>query len=98
MRKAFSGIWHEERNLADPDVIGELAIAAGLPPSLLERTTKKRPNLVTRQIYKTPSVLDIWCTVDVLDGEIFWGQDRLELLDGALSTRRAAFVQEVPTS
>ena len=99
MRKAFSGIWHEERNLADPDVIGELAIAAGLPPSLLERDHQEAAQSVYEAnlqdaigsgIFGAPSY--------VLDGEIFWGQDRLELLDGALSTRRAAFVQEVPMS
>ena len=27
----------------------------------------------------------------VLDGEVFWGQDRLELLDDALSSQRAAY-------
>jgi len=27
----------------------------------------------------------------VLDGEVFWGQDRLELLDDALASGRAAY-------
>ncbi|OYZ90635.1 MAG: hypothetical protein B7Y01_02460 [Xanthobacter sp. 17-67-6] len=28
----------------------------------------------------------------VLEGEVFWGQDRIDLLDDALATRRAPFV------
>ena len=31
----------------------------------------------------------------VLDGEVFWGQDRLELLDDALASGRAPFVADV---
>jgi 2-hydroxychromene-2-carboxylate isomerase len=30
----------------------------------------------------------------VLDGEIFWGQDRLDLLDDALTSNRAPFKPE----
>jgi 2-hydroxychromene-2-carboxylate isomerase len=30
----------------------------------------------------------------VLDGEVFWGQDRLELLENALASMRAPFTPE----
>jgi 2-hydroxychromene-2-carboxylate isomerase len=30
----------------------------------------------------------------VLDGEVFWGQDRIDLLDDALSSGRAPFTSE----
>ena|ERR1700733_1073568 len=95
MRKAFSGIWSEERNLADPDIIIELAAAVGLPPSLLEQGRQETAQLtyetnlqdaINTGVFGAPSY--------VLDGEIFWGQDRLDLLDLALSTRRAAFIPE----
>ncbi|HVE21555.1 MAG TPA: 2-hydroxychromene-2-carboxylate isomerase [Acidocella sp.] len=97
MRKAFAGIWHEERNLADPSVIIELAVAAGLPASLLDRDHQEAAQLayeanlqdaIDSGVFGAPSY--------VLDDEIFWGQDRLELLDIALSTRRAAVIPEVP--
>jgi 2-hydroxychromene-2-carboxylate isomerase len=98
MRKAFAAIWYEERNLADPDVIIELAIATGLPPGLLGQDHQETAQLayeanlqdaINAGVFGAPSY--------VLEGEIFWGQDRLELLDLALSTRRAAFIPEVPT-
>jgi 2-hydroxychromene-2-carboxylate isomerase len=31
----------------------------------------------------------------VLDGEVFWGQDRLDLLDDALASGRAPFKPDV---
>ena len=37
MRRAFAGVWEEERNLADPRVVAELAEAAGLELGLAAR-------------------------------------------------------------
>ncbi|HEY1858159.1 2-hydroxychromene-2-carboxylate isomerase [Acidocella sp.] len=97
MRKAFAAIWYEERNLADPEIMIELAVAAGLPSSLLEPDHQATAQFAYEEnlqdaidagVFGAPSY--------VLEGEIFWGQDRLELLEIALSTRRAAFIPEVP--
>lgn len=93
MRKAFAAIWHEERNLADPDVIIELAVATGLPPSLLEQDHQATAQLAYEANLKDAIDTGVFGAPSyVFEGEIFWGQDRLELLDMALSTRRAAFV------
>jgi 2-hydroxychromene-2-carboxylate isomerase len=95
MRKAFAGIWHEERNLADPDVIAELAVATGLPPGLLEQDHQAAAQIVYEKNLQDAIDIGVFGAPSyVLDGEVFWGQDRLDLLDIALSARRAPFVPE----
>ena len=96
LRRAFAGVWAEDRNLADPLMIAELAEEAGLDSaSLLDlaqgSTTEalyalNLENAVNGDVFGSPAY--------VLDGEVFWGQDRLELLDDALTTGRAPFKAE----
>ncbi|MGO4704876.1 2-hydroxychromene-2-carboxylate isomerase [Microvirga sp. 2MCAF38] len=93
LRRSFAGIWEEERDLANPLVIAELAEAAGLDSSsLMDVATGSvteaiyalnLENAVAGDVFGSPSY--------VLDSEVFWGQDRLELLDDALTTGRAPY-------
>jgi 2-hydroxychromene-2-carboxylate isomerase len=93
LRRAFSAVWEEERNLGDPLVLAELAEQAGLDSSTLMGiatgdTTEaiyalNLENAVGGDVFGSPAY--------VLDGEVFWGQDRLELLDDALASGRAAY-------
>jgi len=93
LRRVFSAIWEEERNLADPLVLMELAEQAGLDSSSLMdiatgSTTEavyalNLENAVANDVFGSPAY--------VLDGEVFWGQDRLDLLDDALSSGRAPY-------
>jgi 2-hydroxychromene-2-carboxylate isomerase len=97
MRRAFKGIWEEERNLADPVVIAELAESVRLDStSLLEAAqgdmteavyALNLENAVAANVFGSPAY--------VLDGEVFWGQDRLELLDDALRSGRRAYSSQV---
>jgi 2-hydroxychromene-2-carboxylate isomerase len=93
LRRAFAGVWEEERNLADPIVVAELAEAAGLDSTSLIETARgsmtealyglNLENAVANDVFGSPGY--------VLDGEVFWGQDRLELLDDALASGRPPF-------
>jgi 2-hydroxychromene-2-carboxylate isomerase len=93
LRRAFAAIWEEERNLADPLVISELAEQVGLDStSLLEMAQGSTAeaiyalnleNAVGGDVFGSPAY--------VLDGEVFWGQDRLDLLDDALASGRSAY-------
>jgi 2-hydroxychromene-2-carboxylate isomerase len=81
-------LWEREENLADPATIAAAAERAGLdaaalraagPPdaeldALLEQYTEEA---VKAGVFGAPSYV-------LPSGEIFWGQDRLELLDRAL--------------
>jgi 2-hydroxychromene-2-carboxylate isomerase len=93
MRRAMAGVWEEERNLADPLVIAELAEAAGLDSTSLLNTAGgtmteavyalNLENAVAADVFGSPAY--------VLDGEVFWGQDRLDLLDDALTSGRPPY-------
>jgi 2-hydroxychromene-2-carboxylate isomerase len=93
LRRAFRGVWEEERNLEDPRVIAELAEAVGLDSAPLMTmaqgdTTEalyalNLENAVAADVFGSPAY--------VVDGEVFWGQDRLELLDDALRSGRPAY-------
>lgn len=93
LRRAFAAIWEEERNLADPLVMAELAEAAGLDSTSLMEIAQGNTaeaiyalnleNAVAADVFGSPSY--------VLDGEVFWGQDRLDLLDDALTSGRPPY-------
>jgi 2-hydroxychromene-2-carboxylate isomerase len=93
LRRAFAGIWAEERNLADPLVIAELAEAAGLDSTTLLQAAGgdltealyalNLENAIEAGVFGSPAY--------VVDGEVFWGQDRIELLDDALASGRSAY-------
>jgi 2-hydroxychromene-2-carboxylate isomerase len=97
LRRAFLALWEEERDLGDPLVLAELAEASGLDSSSLMdiatgSTTEaiyalNLENAVAGDVFGSPAY--------VLDGEVFWGQDRLELLDDALTSGRAPYSPRV---
>jgi 2-hydroxychromene-2-carboxylate isomerase len=81
----FAAVWTQERNIADPQVLEELAVECGLPAGRVEQSrgpvVQARYEDDTRQaiaanVFGAPSY--------VIDGEIFWGQDRLEFVERAL--------------
>lgn len=90
---AFRAVWVEERDLADEAVLAEVATAAGFDPAKLLAAARSEGAVAAynanfeqaRQdsVFGSPSY--------VLDGEVFWGQDRLDLLDAALASGRAPF-------
>lgn len=93
LRRAFAGVWEEDRNLADPLVIAEIAEQAGLDStSLLEAAqgtatealyALNLENAIGADVFGSPAY--------VREGEVFWGQDRLELLDEALTSGRPPY-------
>ncbi|MFL9812042.1 2-hydroxychromene-2-carboxylate isomerase [Stutzerimonas sp. VN223-3] len=82
----FRALWIENRNLADPAVIAEVLQQAGLNPKQFEamlqneeiKTTLKAntDEAVQRGVFGAPSFF--------VDGELFFGQDRLEFVGAAL--------------
>ena len=93
---AFRAVWVEERNLADPEILAQLLSAGGYDPvAILELARSpatigayegNRERAMAQDVFGSPAY--------VLDGEVFWGQDRLELLENALASMRAPFTPE----
>jgi 2-hydroxychromene-2-carboxylate isomerase len=97
MRRAMAGVWEEDRNLADPLVIAELAEAEGLDStSLIDAARGSMTEAVYALNLENAVAADVFGSPGyVLDGEVFWGQDRLELLDDALASGRPPYRPEV---
>ena len=81
----FKAVWAQERNIADADTLAQLLAENGLPP---ERLAQSRESSVQQQ-YEANTAKAIGIGVFgapsyVIDGEIFWGQDRLEFVGPAL--------------
>ncbi|MBO9515948.1 MAG: 2-hydroxychromene-2-carboxylate isomerase [Variovorax sp.] len=84
----FAAVWVQERNIADPKVLEALVAECGLSARRVEQSlsqaVQERYEEYTQQaidanVFGAPSY--------VIDGEIFWGQDRLEFVERALKQR-----------
>jgi 2-hydroxychromene-2-carboxylate isomerase len=97
LRRAFAAIWEDEQNLADETLLAATADAVGLPAATLLTAAKSE---VTQRRYQQnfhdavgADVFGSPCYV--LEGEVFWGQDRLELLNDALTSGRLPYRSDV---
>jgi 2-hydroxychromene-2-carboxylate isomerase len=93
LRRAFAAVWEEERNLGDPLVLTELAEQAGLDSSaLMDMVTGSTTEAIYALNLENAIAGDVFGSpAYVLEGEVFWGQDRLELLDDALASGRSPY-------
>ena len=97
MRLVFKSVWEQELDLDDPATLIELADACGLPGKKLfdragsdeiaEVYERNRQDAITVGVFGSPGF--------VLNGEPFWGQDRIELLADALKSGRAPYRSDV---
>ncbi|HEX4767174.1 MAG TPA: 2-hydroxychromene-2-carboxylate isomerase [Lichenihabitans sp.] len=91
--RAYAAVWEDERDLADPTVLASLIEAAGLDAhailaaaateALAEAYDTGSRTALKAGVFGTPSY--------GLDGEIFWGQDRIDFLEAALASGRQPF-------
>ena len=97
LHKAFAAVWENQLNMADPATIAKLADESGLPgKQLVERSASEEISAVYEQNRQDALASDVFGSpVYVLDGEVFWGQDRIELLGDALKSGRAAYSAKV---
>lgn len=85
-------VWAEERNIADPETLEEIVVECGLDPARLFAAAETEPvaaamqadteRAIANQVFGVPTY--------ILDGEPFWGQDRLDFLHRALQRKATA--------
>jgi 2-hydroxychromene-2-carboxylate isomerase len=83
----FKGCWVEERNMAEPDELFDIIKAQGLDAAKLVALARSEDN-VSRYQALTEEALqrDVFgAPTYVYNDELFWGQDRLDFLDRALT-------------
>jgi 2-hydroxychromene-2-carboxylate isomerase len=96
LRRAFASVWEDELNLADAATLVRLADDSGLPGKALveqsgtddigQKYEQNRQDALAAGVFGSPAY--------VLDGEVFWGQDRIELLEDALKSGRAPYLSQ----
>jgi len=93
LRRAFAAIWEEEENLAEDAMLVAIADRVGLPGAQILGAARSEASQASYQRHVHEAIASdvVGSPGYVLDGEVFWGQDRLELLDDALSSGRKAF-------
>lgn len=77
----FEAVWVQERNIADEQVLADILKECGLDGALAAQAHSP----AVQQLYEahTQQALDagvFGAPSYVVNGEIFWGQDRLDLL------------------
>jgi len=97
MRSAFAAVWEGQLNLAEPATLMQLADQSGLSgKQLVERSGSDEISTAYEQNRQDALAADVFGSpVYVLDGEVFWGQDRIELLADALKSGRPPYRSQV---
>ncbi len=84
----LAAVWAQERNIADEAVLADLLAQNGLPAERLEQSKgeqvqahyeKNTQQAIDAGVFGAPSY--------ILEGELFWGQDRLDFLQRKLQSR-----------
>ena len=93
LRAGHRAVWADDRNLGDEAELqrlltengyqADVAMAAAKSDAVAAEFIGNREYCIANGVFGAPSY--------VLDGEIFWGQDRVELLDLALASGRPPY-------
>ena len=97
LRRAFAAVWEDQLDLTNSDVLIRLADESGLPGrQLLERSASDEIGAVYARNQQDAQASDVFGSpAYVLNGEVFWGQDRLDLLEDALKSKRPPYTSKV---
>jgi 2-hydroxychromene-2-carboxylate isomerase len=81
----LAACWAQERNIADDKTLAELLAEQGLDPARLEQS--HRQDVQERYERDTQAAIEagvFGAPTYVVDGEMFWGQDRLDFVERTL--------------
>lgn len=91
--KVLAGVWANDENIADEKVLASYLSQVGLDPGppLADAKTDAIAAIREQNTREAIAADAVGVPTYVLNGEPFWGQDRIELLDQALTTGRPPF-------
>ena len=87
----FGAIWAEEKNIAEETVLADLLTANGFDAAAVLEKARSEETATVRAKNTEAAVAAgaVGVPAYVVDGEAFWGQDRVEYVDRMLATGRA---------
>jgi 2-hydroxychromene-2-carboxylate isomerase len=92
-QRVFRACWVEEKDIFDRGVVAEALAGSGHDAEAMLAAAESEA-VASRYAANTQEAIGlnaIGSPTYVLNGEVFWGQDRLDLLAEALETRRAPY-------
>ncbi|MFC3691215.1 2-hydroxychromene-2-carboxylate isomerase [Chenggangzhangella methanolivorans] len=91
--RAGRGVWEEDRDLAARETLAELLLACGHNAErVLARAESEETAAAYQANFAAARAASVFGSPTyVLDGEVFWGQDRIDLLDDALASGRRPY-------
>lgn len=93
MKSVFTGVWVNERDIADATTLAGLLSEAGHDADAILTAAHSDKAAAIRSANSTAAIKADAPGVPayVLNGECFWGQDRITYIDEALTSGRAPF-------
>ncbi len=93
MGEIMAGVWSRDEDMTQPGAVAGVAQSCGFDAQALALAADSEAVVQSYQdtIAAAIAVGVFGAPSYVLDGEVFWGQDRLELLDSALTSGRAPY-------
>jgi 2-hydroxychromene-2-carboxylate isomerase len=92
--KVLAGVWANDEDITDEAVLASYLSQVGLDPgpALIDAKTEDMAAMIRERNTRDAIAADaVGVPTYVYNGEPFWGQDRIELLDQALVTGRQPF-------
>ena len=83
----LAALWEDEKNTGDPATLHEIVASCGLDAATVIKASEA-PNMIEKRESYTQYAIDqgvFGAPSFVIDGEIFWGQDRLDFVDRKLA-------------
>jgi 2-hydroxychromene-2-carboxylate isomerase len=83
--RTMAAVWSHEQNIADRQTLGLLLEQVGVPATLLDAIDSEK--VASTYDHNTRDAIDagvFGAPTYVIDGELFWGQDRLDFVEKAL--------------
>lgn len=84
----YRAAWRDDRDIAAPEVLAAICAELGLDPALVERAGSEAAKRALRESTDEAVALGLCGAPSfVVDGQVYWGQDRLAFVERALGTR-----------
>lgn len=96
MGDVFQALWAQDKDISDPEVLAEILAANGFQAAAILETAQSEAIADIHQNNTEEAIQYevIGSPCYVLNGEPFWGQDQIGLLDDALTKQREPYTAE----
>lgn len=87
----MEGVWAEQQDISNPEHLREIALTCGLDAEALLAAAEAPEIAAARQDYTAEAIgrqVFGWPSY-IVDGELFWGQDRLDFVERKLANMAA---------